>query len=64
MGGLWLVALVVLVVAVAVLVRWQASPHPHGPGHPDESPLEILKRRFAGGEIDEAEFEEKRRRLS
>jgi uncharacterized membrane protein len=29
-----------------------------------ESPLEILQRRYARGEIDRAEFEEKRKDLS
>lgn len=33
-------------------------------GHPPDSPIEILQRRYARGEIDRAEFEEKRRDLS
>lgn len=55
------IAIVVALVGVARLVL------DHGPGgessQPPESPLEILQRRYAIGEIDRAEFEEKRRDL-
>ena len=54
-----------LVIAVAVvLVRWLA-----GPGHvaahqmQARAPLDILKERFARGEIDKDEFDERRRVL-
>ena len=58
--------LIALVVAVIVLmVRWlggsgngTAPPPP-----PGKAPLDILKDRFARGEIDKEEFEERRRTL-
>ena len=55
----------VAVVVVVPLVRWLGtSGHggvaPHPPG---KTPLTILKERFARGEIDKEEFEERRRLL-
>ena len=51
--------------AAGALVRWLG-----GPGHgvalhhpPGKTPLDILKERFAKGEIDKEEFEERRRVL-
>lgn len=35
-----------------------------GPRRPPETPLEILQRRYARGEIDRAEFEQKRKDLA
>ena len=59
--------LAVLVAVVAILVRWVGGPW-HGalPPHqfpPVRTPLDILKERFARGEIDKAEFEDRRRVL-
>jgi putative membrane protein len=60
-----IVFIAVAVVVVVVLVRWLG-----GPGHggallnpPGKAPLDILKERFAKGEIDKEEFEEGRRVL-
>ena len=54
----------VAVVVVALLVRWLGfaghGPHHHPAGR---TALDILKERFARGEIDKAEFEERRRAL-
>ncbi len=54
-----------IVVVVVLIVRWLG-----GPGHggalyppPGKTPLDILKERFAKGEIDKEEFEERRRTL-
>jgi putative membrane protein len=53
------------VVVVATLLRWLGgqshSPPPYAP--PMKSPLDILKERFARGEIDKEEYEERRRLL-
>ncbi len=53
-----------LIVAVVVLVRWLAA----GASRKDAAPeqpgaLEILAQRYARGEIDRAEFEQKRHDL-
>jgi putative membrane protein len=60
-----------VVVLVAFALRWltgHGMHGPHGTGHtlapaPGRTPLDILKERFARGEIDKAEFEERRRVL-
>ncbi len=55
------------VIIAVLLVRWTAGPShsfpppPHAP--PGRTPLDILKERFARGEIDKAEYEERRRVL-
>ncbi len=63
-GPIFMILVFVAVVVVVFLVaRWFGGPwHPaalpqHGSGR---APLEILKERFARGEIDKAEFEERR----
>lgn len=59
MGLFWLV-LVALLVLLAVRVMGDRSPVREPPGR-EETPLEILDRRYARGEIDRAEYEERRR---
>ncbi len=68
MLGMLLMALLWLLFAVALvwIVRavWDRGAVREGPGRPPESPLEILQRRYARGEIDRAEYEEKRKDLA
>ena len=66
-GPLFMILVLAVVIAVAVLlVRWiggpwqGATPHREPPGR---TPLDILKERFARGEIDKEEFEDRRRTL-
>jgi putative membrane protein len=74
-SGGWIIALLVLVVVVAViiaivyLVRGMGSggtgtASAPSPASPRESPQDVLKRRYAAGEIDRAEYEQKLRDLS
>lgn len=73
-GGGWffgplfmILFLAVLIAAVVILARWAGGPWQttvpphHAP--PGRTPLDILKERFARGEIDKDEFEERRRVL-
>jgi putative membrane protein len=57
----------ILVGLVVLVVRWLGSselaPFRHAPGAGGRSPLDILKERLARGEIDVAEYEERRRAL-
>ena len=56
-----------VVVLVAFAFRWLGGHGLHGVGHAPtplgKAPIDILKERFARGEIDKAEFEERRRVL-
>jgi len=57
MGWMWLVW-IALIVGLVFLVRWTAV-SPSGRGEPRPSAEEILKRRYASGEISKQEYEEK-----
>jgi putative membrane protein len=69
MGWLWMVMMglfwVALIIAVIFLVRWLLlSTGARGRELlREESPLEILKKRYARGEIDKQEFEGKKKDL-
>jgi len=70
-GGGWammfgpLFMILFFVVLVAAATHWQWGPGAVPPHHapPGRTPLDILKERFARGEIDKNEFEERRRVL-
>jgi putative membrane protein len=70
-GGLWFVIIAALLIALAVVVIRAFSHRPDHSMQPPErprpsapSPLDILAERFARGEIDTAEYEERRQVLS
>ncbi|MGE0253510.1 MAG: SHOCT domain-containing protein [Alphaproteobacteria bacterium] len=66
MGPLMMIAfLAVIVVVVVLVIRWVGGPAHHAapPAAPGKAPVDILKERFARGEIDKEEFEERRRVL-
>ncbi len=60
-----IVFIAVAVVVVVLVVRRLGGPGHGGALHspPGKTPLDILKKRFAKGEIDKEEFEERRRVL-
>ena len=59
--------LILLIVAVLVGIRWlmrQSNNDRRPPdGPPDDTALELLRQRYARGEIDASEFEERKRTL-
>ncbi len=63
-GFMWIfwIFLIVILVWVVKVVSGSSS-NTSGDNSSDESPLEILKKRYARGEIDEQEYERKRREL-
>lgn len=64
-GGFFMIIIwVVVIVGVVLLVKWLMASAGKGGGTPaKESPIEILKRRYAAGEIGKEEFEEKKKDL-
>lgn len=66
-GPVLVIVVIAVAIAVAVLTArslggpYGAAP-PHYP-HPGRTPLDILKERFARGEIDKDEFQDRRRVL-
>ncbi len=66
-GPLFMIlVLAVVIAAVVLLVRWLGGPSHGAPLHhapPPRTPLDILKERYARGEIDKDEFEERKRVL-
>jgi putative membrane protein len=72
-GGWWMflwplmfiVCIAVILLVAVLILRWLGvsgpSPTQHAP--PGRAPLDILEERFARGEIDKEEFEERRRAL-
>jgi putative membrane protein len=59
--------MILLIVAVLVGIRWlmrQSNNDRRPPdGPPDDTALELLRQRYARGEIDASEFEERKRTL-
>jgi len=63
MGWGWIIGLIVLVIIIWIIVR--ALSRKKTPKLPNNrSPLDILKERYARGEIGKEEFEEKRKSIS
>ncbi|MGA7800338.1 MAG: SHOCT domain-containing protein [Gammaproteobacteria bacterium] len=70
MGGFgWIFMILVgllLIAGIAAVVKWVFFPpaaHPYGSGRNGQSALHILEERYARGEIDKEEFEERRQYL-
>lgn len=54
---------VLVIVGIVLLVVWHLNQTRLSPAKHDETALEILKKRYARGEIDKNEFEEKKKDL-
>ena len=67
LGPLFMILMLAVVIAAVVLaVRWLGGPW-QAPSHhspPGRTAMDILNERFARGEIDQAEYQEKRRLIS
>ena len=70
-GGFWflghlfrLAVFAAVIVAVVYAVRFGTGRYRTGTGGRDDSSLEILRRRYANGEISKEEFEQKKNDLS
>ena len=63
MGIFWIVVLGAIIWAVVAAARGTGQSGGSDSGSHSESSLEILKRRYARGEINKAEYEEKKKDL-
>jgi putative membrane protein len=53
-----------IIIGIVLLIRWIVASSAKGEGGgAGESPMDILKRRYAAGEIGREEFEEKKKDL-
>lgn len=62
-GYAWIIGIIILVVVIwLVITIMNRSKKPNAPI--DKSPLDILKERYARGEISKQEYQEKRKAIS
>ncbi len=61
-GFMWIFWLLVFV-GLFLLIRWIVRSSGPGSQPPKESAMEVLKKRYAGGEISKEEFEQKKKDL-
>jgi len=63
MGGFMLIFWIAIIVGIILLVKWIVQQNRPGGQQQGENSLEILKKRYARGEIDKEEFEQKKKDL-
>lgn len=64
-GGLFMLLWwAIIIVAIVALVKWVANQTKGAHGGHDKTPLDILKERYAKGEINKEEFEAKKKDLA
>ena len=54
---------ILVILGIAALIRWLLMQWPSSRGARDKTPLEIVQERYARGEIDREEYEQKERDL-
>lgn len=64
-GGLFMILWWVLVIAgIVALVKWMTASYGGGRGNGGDKALDLLRQRYARGEIDEQEFQKIKRELT
>ncbi len=63
MGGYMWIFWIVLIVGLVFLIKWIVQQNWAGESKPEENSMELLKKRYAKGEIDRQEFEQKKKDL-
>lgn len=64
-GGFMILWWIVIIAVVVMLVKWLVSSYgTSGRSSQENTAMEILKERYARGEIDEQEFQKRKRELS
>lgn len=64
MGGYMWFFWILVIVGLVFLIKWVFQQNRPSDQKPEENALEILKKRYARGEIDKEEYEQKRKDLS
>lgn len=62
-GGFMWIFWIAVVVALFFFIKWIAQQGKSGDNRPEESALDLLEKRYAKGEIDKEEFEQKKKDL-
>jgi len=62
-GGFMWVFWILVIVGLFFFIKWLVQQNRPGETRQNESSLEILKKRYARGEIDKEEFEQKKKDL-
>ena len=62
-GGIWMIVIWIVIIAAIVFAIRGLTGSSRGEDRHAESPLEVLKRRYAAGDISQAEFETKKHDL-
>ena len=55
---------VLIILGIVVLVKWLLGGTPRGEAKPGDRALEVLRERYARGEIDKDEFDKRKRDLA
>ncbi len=63
MGGFMWIFWIAIIVGIILLVKWIVQQNRPGGQQQGEDSVEILKKRYARGEIDKEEFEQKKKDL-
>jgi len=63
MGWWWIIGLIIVVAIVWMVVKGMNQNNSVSGSEPGKSALDILKERYAKGEIDKQEFEERKKNL-
>ena len=64
-GGFFMILWwILIIVGIVALVRWTGTPGPSGGGSGSGHALDILKERYARGEIGEEEYQRIKRELT
>ena len=63
MGGFMWIFWIAVIVGLVFLIKWIVQQSRPGEYKSEENSLEILKKRYARGEIDKEEFEQKKKDL-
>lgn len=62
-GGFMWIFWILVIIGLVFLIKWLVQQSKPGETKDSETPLEILQKRYAKGEINKEEFEQKRKDL-